>query len=92
VRALIEPKVAAKGYPDDSWVSAQHYDEHRWIDLIDTWLAVNQLNLQVWARVPEEKKDVPCRIGVDDPIPLSELLARYVKHNEDFVGQILSKG
>jgi hypothetical protein len=90
-RALTEPKVPATGYPDEAWVSAQQYSGYPWPDLVDTWLSLNRLILYVWMRVPEAKATVPCRIGIEEPVPLSKLLARYVEHCEDITGQILAR-
>jgi hypothetical protein len=36
--------------------------------------------------------DIPCRIGIAEPIPLQELVRRYVAHCEDVVGQLLMCG
>jgi hypothetical protein len=90
-RALTEPKVPATGYPDEAWVSAQQYSGYPWPDLVDTWVSLNRLILYVWMRIPEDKATVPCRIGVEEPVPLSKLLARYVEHCQDITGQILAR-
>jgi hypothetical protein len=42
--------------------------------------------------VGEEKLDTVCRIGVEDPLPLRELVMRYVAYCDDMVGQILAHG
>jgi hypothetical protein len=42
-------------------------------------------------RIPEAKIAVPCRIGIEEPVPLSQLLTRYVEHCEDITGQILTR-
>jgi hypothetical protein len=90
-RALTEPKVPARGYPDEAWVSAQQYSGYPWPELVDTWLSLNRLILYVWMRIPEARATVPCRIGIEEPVPLSKLLARYVEHCEDITGQILAR-
>jgi hypothetical protein len=91
-RALAEPKVTASGYPEDSWLAAQHYNELPWRGLLEIWGWLNRLILHVIFRIPEDKLDVPCRIGIAQPIPLRELVNRYVAHCEDIVGQLLMLG
>ena len=90
-RALTEPKVAASGYPDDSWVSAQQYNSYPWLELVNSWLNLNHLMLHVWHLIPEGRIQIPCRIGVEDAVPLSSLLAKYVEHCDDIIGQILAR-
>jgi hypothetical protein len=90
-RALTEPNVIASGYPPDDWVSAQQYGSFQWDDVVDLWLCVNRLLIHVLARIPEEKLETPCHIGVHEPISLATLIERYVAHCEDMVGQILAR-
>jgi len=90
-RALTEPKLATAGYPAEDWVSAQQYASFSWPDLVDLWLCANRLLVHVFSRIPEEKLDTPCRIGIDEPIPLSKLIERYVDHCDDVLGQILAR-
>jgi hypothetical protein len=58
---------------------------------VDLWLCANRPLVHVFSRIPEEKLDTPCRIGIDEPILLSELIERYVDHCEDVLGQILAR-
>ena len=90
VRALTEPKLIAAAYPADEWVSAQQYSDFSWQDTVDLWVSLNRLLMHVLMRIPEDKQKIPCRIGIAEPIPLSELIAGYVAHCEDVVGQILA--
>jgi hypothetical protein len=91
-RALSENKVVSTSYPPPEWVTAQAYLQFGWQDLVDLWVCINRLLLHVLARVPEEKLETPCRIGIDPPIPLSKLIANYVDHCEDIIAQILARG
>jgi hypothetical protein len=88
--ALTQPKLVVSGYPQDEWGSAQQYRNFSWPDLVDLWISLNRLLVHVLAQIPEEKVNTACRIGIEEPIPLSELIARYIKHCEDIVGQILA--
>lgn len=90
-RALTQPKVVAGGYPQEEWVSAQQYRNFSWQDLVDLWVLLNRLLIHVLAGIPEDKLSTPCHIGIEAPIALSGLIARYVAHCEDVVGQILAR-
>ena len=89
-QALTESRVTAPAYPGEKWVSAQQYREARWQDLVDLWVSLNRLLVHVISQIPEEKVNTLCRIGVKDPIPLSQLIVRYVEYCGDLVGQILA--
>src|SRR5438270_608227 len=73
-RALVEPKVVASGYPPDEWVSAQQYGSFEWDDVGDLWLCANRLLVHVLCQIPEEKLATPFHIGVDQPVPLAEVI------------------
>ena len=91
-RALAEPKLTAGGYPENSWLAAQKYEDVAWRELVDLCVSLNRLILHVIVQMPENKLDTPCRIGVADPIPLRELVQRYVAHCEDIAAQLLMRG
>lgn len=88
--ALMESKVTATAYPDEAVVAMRHYADHSWPEIVDLWVSLNRLLIHVLLRVPEEKLDVPCRIGIADPMPLVQLAQRYVEHCEDIAGQIVA--
>jgi hypothetical protein len=90
-RALTEPKLAASGYPDDDWVTAQQYGEYSWPELIDLWEGLNRMLIHVLRAVPEEKLLLECRIGIHEPQTLLGLIQRYVKDCEDVIGQVLAR-
>jgi hypothetical protein len=90
-RALMESKVTAAKYPDESAVAIQGYAEFSWPEAVDLWLSLNWLLIHVLLRVPEDKANVPCRIGIAEPVPLSKLIDAYVEHCQDIVGQILAR-
>jgi hypothetical protein len=90
-RAVIESRLAAAGYPDEAAVAIQHYAEHSWTDTVDLWVLLNQLLIHVLLRVPEDKANLPCRIGIAAPVPLAKLMEAYVEHCQDIVGQMLAR-
>ena len=88
-RALTEPTLSASGYPEDGWVTAQGYTEISWRNLLETWASMNRLLIHVLANIPEEKLNMSCRIGIEPPRTLAELIAGYIDHCEDIIGQML---
>jgi len=91
-RALTAKELTAAGYPEDSWPAAQNYAEMSWMEARTLWVSLNRLLVHVMEAVPQDKADTPCRIGMAPPIPLRELVDRYVVHCEDIVGQLLMRG
>ncbi len=72
-------------------MAVQHYADFSWQRTVNLWVLLNRLLIHVLARIPEDKLAVECRIGIADPIPLAQLVERYVAHCEDIVGQILAR-
>ncbi len=67
VRALVDSKLTATGYPKQEWVAAQQYGDVSWTEIVDTGTSMNCLISAVLARVPEEKTAAPCRIDSLNP-------------------------
>ena len=91
-RALSEAKLVTDGYPQESWSRSQGYISYPWVDLVSLWEEVNRLLVHVIAQMPEEKLDTPCRIGIREAVPLSELVDDYLRYCESVLGQILARG
>lgn len=88
-RALTEPKLTAGSYPSVDSVTAQHYNDARWEDLIEAWLAINRVLIHAMRAIDETAAQKPCRIGLAAPVPLKQLMATYVQDCDDLIGQIL---
>ncbi len=54
-------------------------------------MSLNRLLIHVLQRLPKDKADMPCRIGIAEPVPLVKLMDAYVEHCHDIVGQILAR-
>jgi hypothetical protein len=89
-RALTEPKLIVAEYPQDAWVSAQNYGTFSWPDLVDLWVCLNRLIVHVLAQIPQDKMNMQCRVGIEQPTALSQLVDRYIAQSEDIIGQILA--
>ncbi len=90
-RVLVEPQLTVAARPQDEWVPAQQYNDLSWPDLVDLWLRLNHLLFHLLLLIPEEKVNIACRIGIEEPVPLLKLIARYIEHCDDIMGQILSR-
>jgi len=91
VEALAESKVKAAGYPDESSAAIKRYADFDWPEAMDLWVSLNRLLVHVLEGLPDDKADVPCRIGIAEPVPLAKLMDAYVEHCQDIVGQILAR-
>ena len=61
--ALTETILVASGYPQDDWVLAQKYGNYAWQELVDLWVSLNRSLVHMLAQIPEEKREMECRIG-----------------------------
>jgi len=91
-RALTEPNMTARFYPQQEWVGAQHYAEFPWQEMVDLWVCQNRLLVHVLSHLPESKLETKCKVGLDEPVALRALIVRYVDHCEDEMAQILTLG
>ncbi len=90
-RGLTEAKLMATGYPGEPEVAVTQYADFSWTLTVDLWVSLNRLLVHVLLRMPEDRLMLPCYIGIGPPIRLAQLVAAYVEHCEDMVGQILSR-
>jgi hypothetical protein len=61
------------------------------LQLIELWISINRLLGHILAAVPEEKVNMPCRIGIEEPRTLLALIHQYVDRCEDLIAQILAR-
>jgi hypothetical protein len=88
VRAQLVTELSFPGYEQDGWVRSQDYQNEPWLQLIDLWVVYNQHLAYVIRRIPDGSANVPCRIGVDEPLLLSALVNNYVAHVRHHLDQI----
>ena len=80
VRAQYQGELSMPGYAQENWVSTQHYQGRPWNDLILFWTAYNRHLLHLMQHVAENRLQVLCRIGDDEPVTLEFLMIDYVRH------------
>ncbi len=88
VRAQLVDALDFPGYAQDDWVRCQGYAAEDWTRLVDLWAAVNRHLVHVVERIPEGALSVPVRIGANAPVPLSAVIADYLRHLEHHLQQI----
>ena len=91
VRAQQSRSLELPGYSQEHWVSCQHYQTRAWADLVALWAAYNRHLAHVIANIPEDKRDVACRIGSDDPVTLSYVALDYLGHIQHHLKQIFDR-
>jgi len=75
-------------YEQDSWVSAQDYNNSSWPELIELWRLYNRHLAQVMKLVPQEKLEVECKIGPYESETLGFLIEDYLVHLKHHLRQI----
>ena len=89
VRAQLDGPIALPGYAQEAWVERQGYKDQSWAELISFWKSYNLHLLHVISRIPENKLDVLCVIGNDEPVTLGFVVEDYVRHLKHHLKQIL---
>jgi hypothetical protein len=89
--ALMEPKVKGARYPDQTAVDAQQFVQFPWAETVNLWASLNRLLIHLLLRIPEAKLDLPCRIGIAEPVTLAKLIDAYFEHCQDIAGQVLAR-
>ncbi len=90
-RASVEPYVTGVSYPAPDWAVAQKYEMLPWRQLTQQWIELMDLLVHVLPALPAERWTVPCRIGLDPAMPVSELAAAYSQRVEDVLVEILTR-
>jgi len=90
VRAQLSSSLSFPGYTQDSWVTAQAYQDRSWADILRLWVEVNRHLAHVIARISRHTLVTPCTIGEGAPVTLRFVLEDYVRHLHHHLAQVLS--
>jgi hypothetical protein len=90
VRAATEGSYSGPNYAQEAWVAAHGYAEQNWDDLLLWWSAEHEILMAVVDRIHEDKLEVLCNVGDDDPVTLRFLVEDYVRHQKHHLAQIAS--
>lgn len=80
VRASLDGPLAFPGYQQDRWSAVQKTHEEGWANLVALWASYNRHLAHVISHLPDERLDVPCRVGANDPVSLRFLVEDYLRH------------
>ena len=90
VRAQLSSSLSFPGYTQDSWVTAQGYQDRSWADVLRLWVEVNRHLAHVIGRISRHALVTPCSIGEGAPVTLRFVLEDYVRHLHHHLAQVLS--
>lgn len=100
VIAQLQDDLILPGYAQDDWVRVQQYETVSWIDLVDTWRALNLHLAHVMAAASDDARTRPRlthnlhEIGFrtfarEAAVSLGDLMDDYVQHLRHHLRQIL---
>jgi len=90
VRAQLSSSLSFPGYTQDSWVTAQAYQDRSWADILRLWVEVNRHLAHVIARISRGALVTPCSIGEGAPVTLRFVMEDYLRHLHHHLAQVLS--
>ena len=90
VRAQLSSSLSFPGYTQDSWVTAQGYQDRSWADILRLWVEVNRHLAHVIARISRGALVTPCSIGEGAPVTLRFVMEDYLRHLHHHLAQVLS--
>lgn len=80
VRAVQQPSLDFPAYDQEGNVRVQAPQEADWSLLVSLWADYNRYLAHIIARLPASKLDTVCRIGSNEPKPLSFVATDYLTH------------
>jgi hypothetical protein len=88
VRLQIEPTLSLPSYRQPDWVRVQRYQERRWSDLVELWIAYNR-HLAHIIRHADPQAAGHLWKSPEGDLPLAFLMTDYLKHLRHHLDQIL---
>jgi hypothetical protein len=88
VRAQLVEKMEFPGYEQESWVKSNAYATEPWPDLVNLWLLLNRHLLHMVKAMPDAALSHECVIDGRPGVPLSAMIADYLRHVDKHLGQI----
>lgn len=88
VRAQFTADFVFPKYEQNQWVSAQHYDQIEWADLLELWRRYNLHLAHVISHINPAALTTRCAIGDYPPMTLQFLVEDYVVHLKHHLSKI----
>ena len=100
VRMRDRDDLVVEGYEQDAWVTAQHYQDAPWTELVLLWMTYNRHLARLMAATPPADRDRARRshnlhlrafrpVAPDRPATLGYFMDDYVDHLEHHLAQVL---
>jgi hypothetical protein len=88
VRASTDCTYSGPKYAQDAWVAAHGYASQAWDTLVHWWEVEHEILAAVVDRIPEERLEVSCTVGENDPVTLRFLIEDYLAHQRWHFNQL----
>jgi hypothetical protein len=88
VRAAIDGQYTGPKYAQNAWVDAHGYASQPWETLLSWWETEHEILMAVVDHVPDDKLEVQCIVGDDQPVSLRFLILDYLEHQRWHLKQI----
>jgi hypothetical protein len=88
IRAQQADQLIFPGYQQEEWVGIQDYNSRPWPEMVDLWCLYNRHLAHLIERIPAAKRNVPCKIGLSEPVTLGFLVEDYVRHLNHHLTQL----
>ncbi len=90
VRASTDGTYQGPKYAQDAWVAAHGYADQPWETLLGWWEAEHEILMSIVDRIPEERLQVQCVVGEDEPVTLKFLIEDYARHQRWHLKQLVA--
>lgn len=90
VRMQIDNNLQLPQYKQNEWVEVQHYNDRKWIDIIELWQAHNLHILHIWKNMDEFKLSNEAQFPEYGIRRLQFLIDDYVDHMEHHLKQVFA--
>jgi hypothetical protein len=88
VRLQIESALTLPSYRQPDWVRVQHYQDRRWSDLVELWIAYNRHLAHIMRHADPQAAGHVWKAS-DGDLTLEFLMTDYLKHLQHHLDQIL---
>lgn len=90
VRVPLQADVALPGYQQNDWVSAQHYQDYDWSQLVSLWHLYNLHLLHIIKYIPSDKLQNTFSLN-GETLELEFVVRDYLRHMKHHLAQIFEE-
>ena len=89
VRTMQQQHLDFVGYKQDDWVASQRYNDAKWLEIIDIWVAYNRQIAHIIEKVDPSVLGHTISIEGSEPFTLEFIMTDYAEHLKHHLLQIL---